>query len=52
VAAIQFGLMYCMAVVLVVDDSYKIYVTREHALLLVKVICTSALHLMLFPEIA
>ena len=41
-----------MAVVLVTDDAYKIYVTREHALLLVKVICTAALHLMLFPEIA
>lgn len=27
VAAIQFGLMYCMAVVLVADDAYKIYVT-------------------------
>ena len=44
--------MYCMAVVLVNDPSYKIYVTSEHALLLVKVICTAALHLMLFPEIA
>ena len=41
-----------MAFVIINNPTYALYVSTEHVLLLVKVICSAALHLMLYPEIA